>query len=78
MEYWSFRDDFYAMRRFTGGPDNPITPAMVFDYERHRGSDYEKWQREALFAMDAAFRRAYNDVVKFHMQRKQIKLSGSV
>lgn len=64
---------FNNIRSFAGVIDNPITMAAIKDWQDHTHVNLDKWERDAVFAMDAALRRSYADVVKYHAQRKQVK-----
>lgn len=56
--------------------DNPITMAVIKDWEEHTYVKLERWERECIFAMDRAFRRAYSDVLKYHSDRDAEKRSN--
>lgn len=61
------------IRSFAGVIDNPVTMSVILDWQKHTNVSLEKWERDSIFAMDAALRRSYADVVKYHAQRKQVK-----
>lgn len=65
---------FHNVRSFAGVIDNPITMSVIKDWQDHTYVTLQRWERDCIFAMDRAFRRAYNDVVKYHSTRKQVKL----
>lgn len=64
---------FNDARSFAGIIDNPMTMDTLQGWQEHTGIILERWERDCLFAMDRAFRRAYNDVVKYHAKRPQVK-----
>lgn len=65
---------FNNIRSFAGVTDNPITMGVIKDWQDHTYVQLERWERECIFAMDRAFRRACADVLKYHSSRKPVKL----
>lgn len=63
---------FNNIRGIIGDPDKPIRMADFEDWQRHTYITLDRWERECLFQMDAAFRRAYGGVLKYHAGRKPI------
>lgn len=63
---------FNAIRQLAGITDNPITMATIKDWQSHSCVELERWERDCIFAMDRAFRRACSDVIKYHAARKQV------
>lgn len=55
-----------------GDVEKPIRMSDIEDWQRHTYIKLERWERECVFLMDAAFRRAYSDVVRYHAGRKPI------
>lgn len=72
--YW---DVFWRIRGFAGADENPLTPDMIAQWERHDYCRFERWEREVFFAMDKALRHASVEVLKFHMNRPKVDLSDS-
>lgn len=68
---------FYAVRNLAGVIDNPLTMSVIKDWQDHSDVRFTKWERECLFAMDRAFRRAYSDVLKYHAERDAGKRAAS-
>ena len=65
---------YNSARGFAGVIDNPLTMSVIEEWQRHTYVELERWERDCLFAMDRAFRRAYSDVLQYHAGRKQVKL----
>lgn len=63
---------FHAIRAAIGDPDKSIRMSDIEDWQRHTYVTLERWERECLFRMDGAFRRAYGAVVRYHAGRKPI------
>lgn len=57
----------------TGDYEKPMTMDIVEGWQRHREFRLEKWEREAMFAMDRAFRRSVGEVLQYHARRPVIK-----
>jgi len=68
---------FYAIRNLTGIIDNPLTMAVIKDWQEHTYVELERWERECIFAMDRAFRRSYSDVLKYHAERDAAKRNAA-
>lgn len=60
---------FNELRSFTGDYEKPLTMDIVEGWQRHREFRLVKWEREALFAMDRAFRRSVADVIQMGNER---------
>ena len=73
IEQSDWVDKFWQVRGICGGPDNPITPDIISQWERHTYNTLQKWQRDWMFGMDSAFRHAHGEVLKFHATRAQVK-----
>lgn len=65
---------YNSARSFAGVIDNPLSMSVIEEWQRHTYVSLERWERECLFAMDRALRRAYSDVVRYHGERKQVKV----
>lgn len=63
---------FYDIRPLAGISDNPITMEVLEGWQQHTYVRLSRWERECIFLMDAAFRRAHCDVVKYHSSRGKI------
>lgn len=76
-DFSHYLDWFWEVRDLCGGVDNPIRMGIIEEWQRHSGIALQRWERDALFAMDRAFRRGYSDVLKWHMKRPQMKLNDT-
>lgn len=74
MEYTDYLQVFWRLRGITGQVENPVTPDIISQWERHTYRTFLTWEREALLCMDGAFRQAHAKVVAWHQKRKQVKL----
>lgn len=63
---------FDAIKNTCRDVEDPITPDMIAQWGRHIYRDFERWERHAILEMDAAFRRARMEVIKWHSKRPQI------
>lgn len=63
---------FYDIRRFCDTIDNKMTMAHIEQWQRHSYVVLRRWEREAMFVMDAALRRGYSSAVKFHAKRSKV------
>lgn len=52
-----------------GDIEKPITMDIIRGWQDHTYVKLDRWERDGIFVMDAALRRSYHDVVKFHAQR---------
>lgn len=59
---------YNELRSLTGDYEKPLTMDIVEGWQRHREFKLEKWEREAMFAMDRAFRRAVHSVIELGNQ----------
>lgn len=71
MESAHLVEQFWDVRAFIGGLDEsrPMNITDIEMWQRHSNYVLEHWERNALFEMDRALRRGYNNSVKFHMKR---------
>lgn len=73
-EYEEYLEVFHAIKSICGDSSNPITPDLIRQWEDHTYRKFERWERNALLATDAAFRQALNKVIQWHQKRPQIKM----
>ena len=73
MEYADYINLFWDVRSITGQVENPMTPDIIAQWERHSYRVFQKWERDALLGMDGAFRQAHAKVVMWHQKRKQVR-----
>lgn len=73
FEYQKSHDDFWAIREMIANPDLAMTLDHICQWERHTYNRLQKFERDLVFTMDRAFRRARIDVLEFHGKRKSIK-----
>lgn len=78
LEYADYINLFWDVRGITGQVENPMTPDIIAQWERHSYRVFQKWERDALLGMDAAFRQAHAKVVLWHHKRKQVKTDPDV
>lgn len=64
-------DYFFEARRLIDGIDNVLTMDHIEQWQKHSGIVLLRWEREAVFAMDRAYRQGYRSAVEFHHKRKQ-------
>ena len=72
-DYQEYMHIFFALKDLCGDCENPITPDLIRQWGEHTYREFERWERTALLEMDAAFRRARMEVVKWHQTRTQVK-----
>ena len=65
---------FWDCRKFAGVVDNPLNMEILTGWEKHTYITLERWERECMFMMDSAMRRAYGEAMRYHMERKQVKV----
>lgn len=68
-----FAQYYNSIRSLMESSEKPITMAVIKDWQEHTYVLLERWERDVIFAMDRAFRRAYADVLRFHSERTQSK-----
>lgn len=57
---------FWDIRSQAGIVDNIVSMSTIRDWQDHTGITLERWERDAVFEMDRAFRSAHYNVVKYH------------
>lgn len=72
QDYVEYLHIFDAIKNICVDIDQPITPYLIEQWGRHIYRDFERWERHAILEMDAAFRRARMEVIKWHGKRPQI------
>lgn len=67
---------FNDIRSSAGDVDKPIKMDDIEDWQRHRSITLHRWERDCIFAMDRSLRNSYANIVKWHSERKPIKLDS--
>lgn len=60
---------FWDIRSRMSSPDDAVNLATIKDWQESCYITLERWERDCIFAMDSAFRRARVDVIKYHADR---------
>lgn len=77
IEHVERLQQFFDIRSICGSIENPVTPDIIRQWESHSYVTFQKWERDVILHCDRSLRHAHGEVLKYHANRKPIKLEDN-